>query len=129
MSTGRVGIWFVGACGGVASTAALGLAALRRGLIGETGMVTALPPFAGLGLDEAGRFEVGGHDVRRSTYRQAVRELRQRANVFEPEVIDACLPDLDRWTENVRPGTVLNAGPTIDRLADLPEAHRSESGR
>ncbi len=129
MSTGRVGIWFIGACGGVASTAVLGLAALRRGLIGETGMVTALPPFAGLGLDEPGQFEVGGHDVRRTTYRQAVRELRQRSNVFEPEVIDACLPDLDRWTENVRPGTVLNSGPTIDRLADLPEAHRSESGR
>src|SRR5262249_54238087 len=64
-----------------------------------------------------------------TTYRQAVRELRQRSNVFEPEVIDACLPDLDRWTENVRPGTVLNAGPTIDRLADLPEAHRSENAR
>ncbi|MCI0460216.1 MAG: inositol-3-phosphate synthase [Gemmataceae bacterium] len=129
MSTRRLGIWFIGACGGVASTATLGLSALRRGLIGETGMVTALPQFAALDLDEPAWFEVGGHDVRRTTYRQAIRELRQRSNVFDPEVIDACLPDLDRWTENVRPGTVLNSGPTIDKLADLPEAHRAESAR
>ncbi|MCC6417318.1 MAG: inositol-3-phosphate synthase [Gemmataceae bacterium] len=129
MNTRRLGIWFVGACGGVASTAALGLAALRRGLIGETGMVTALPQFAGLDLDEPAWFEVGGHDVRRATYRQAVRDLRQRSNVFDPEVVEACLPELDRWTENVRPGTVLNAGPAIDRLADLPEAHRAETAR
>jgi len=129
MNTHRVGIWFVGACGGVGSTAALGLAALRRGLIGGTGMVTALPLFAGIDLDSPEQFEIGGHDVRRTTYRQAVRELRQRSSVFDPEIIDACLPDLDRWTENVRPGTVLNAGSTIDRMADLPEAHRSETAR
>jgi myo-inositol-1-phosphate synthase len=129
MSERRIGIWFIGACGGVGSTAALGLAALSRGLIGTTGMVTALPQFAALDLDEPAQFEVGGHDVRRTTYRQAVRELRQRSNVFDPEVIGACLPDLDRWTENVRPGTVLNSGTTIDRLADLPEARRSETAR
>src|SRR5262249_43220538 len=129
MSERRVGIWLIGACGGVGSTAALGLAALGRGLIGPTGMVTALPLFAALDLAGPARFEVGGHDVRRATFRQAVRELRQRSNVFDPEVIDACLPDLDRWTDNVRPGTVLNAGSTIDRLADLPEAHRSETAR
>src|SRR5262249_1867033 len=129
MSTRRVGIWFIGACGGVGSTAALGLAALRRGLVGPTGMVTALPLFAGLDLDEPGQFEVGAHATPRATYRQAVRELRPRSNVFDSEVIEACLPDLDRWTENVRPGTVLGAGPTIDRLAELPEAHRAETAR
>src|SRR5262245_9297259 len=104
MSERRVGIWLVGACGGVGGTPALGLAALRRGLIPTTGMVTALPLFAGLDLDAPAQFEVGGHDVRRTSYRQAIAELRQRSNVFEPEVVDACLPELDRWTENVRPG-------------------------
>jgi myo-inositol-1-phosphate synthase len=125
----RVGLWLIGACGGVGTTAALGLAALGRGLVGPTSMVTALPQFAGLGLDEPRQFMVGGHDVRRTSYRQAVRELHQRSNVFDPEVVEACLPDLDRWSGNVRAGTVLNAGAAIDRLADLPESHRSESGR
>src|SRR6266849_3550407 len=79
MSDRRVGVWFVGAFGGVGSTAALGLAALSRGLIDDTALVTALPMFRGLDLD--------------------------------------------------RPGTVLNAGPTIARLADIPEAQRPETAR
>jgi myo-inositol-1-phosphate synthase len=129
MAERRVGLWLIGACGGVGSTVALGLAAWRRGLIGTSGLVTGLPLFAQVDLDAADQFVVGGHDIRRTTLRHAVRELRQRSNVFEPEVIDACVPELESWTENIRPGTVLNAGPTIDRLADLPEAHRAETAR
>jgi myo-inositol-1-phosphate synthase len=120
----RVGLWFIGAFGGVASTAALGLAALRRGLTDTTSLVTALPLFDGLDLDQPTDFVVGGHDVRRSSYRQAVRELQQRSNVFEPAVAEPCLAQLDEWSANVRPGTVLNAGDTIARLADLPEVQQ-----
>jgi myo-inositol-1-phosphate synthase len=129
MSDRRVGLWLIGAFGGVATTAALGLAALRRGLTETTSLVTALPMFRDLDLDAPVHFVVGGHDVRRSSYRQAVHQLRQQANVFEPGLIDACLPELDAWSENVRPGSVLNAGSTIARLADLPEARRSETPR
>ena len=38
-------------------------------------------------------------------------------------------PNCKRGAENVRPGTVLNAGSTISRLADLPEAQRVDSPR
>ena len=47
----RVGLWLIGALGGVGSTVALGLAALRRGLTDLTGLVTGLPLCAGLDLD------------------------------------------------------------------------------
>jgi myo-inositol-1-phosphate synthase len=124
-----VGLWLIGACGGVGTTIALGLAALQRGLMDTTGLVTALPQFAGLDLDRAGQIVVGGHDIRQTTYRQAAREFHDQSGVFEASLLEACAPDLDRWTENVRPGTVYNAGPTITRLADLPEAHRSETAR
>ena len=43
MNRPRVGIWFIGAFGGVATTAGLGIAALRRGLTQTTGLVTELP--------------------------------------------------------------------------------------
>jgi myo-inositol-1-phosphate synthase len=125
----RVGLWFIGAFGGVATTAALGLAALRRGLIDGTSLVTSLPLFDGVDLDAPDAFVVGGHDIRRTSYGQAVRDLHQRSNVFDGSLIDACQPDLDAWSANVRPGTVLNAGATIARLADLPEAQRVDSGR
>ena len=64
MAQRRVGLWFIGACGGVASTTALGIAALARGLTPTTGLVTALPQFAELDLDEPANFVVGGHDIR-----------------------------------------------------------------
>jgi myo-inositol-1-phosphate synthase len=129
MSERRVGLWLVGACGGVGTTAALGLATLGRGLIDTTSLVTALPLFDRLGLDEPPDFVVGGHEIRRARFRQTVRELQQRSNIFEAGLTDACAPDLERWEANVRPGTVLGAGPTIARLSDWPEAQRAETAR
>jgi myo-inositol-1-phosphate synthase len=125
----RVGLWLIGAFGGVGTTVALGLAALRRGLIDTTSLVTALPLFDGLDLDEPAQFVVGGHDVRRTSYRQSVSDFQQRANVFDRDLTEACLPDLDEWGRNVRPGTVLNTGATISKLADLPEVHRFREPR
>jgi myo-inositol-1-phosphate synthase len=129
MSERRVGIWFVGAHGGVASTAALGISALARGLTDTTSLVTATPLFEHLPLAGMGEFIIGGHDIRRSSYTQAIRELHQRAGVFEDSVIQACLPDLERWSANVRPGTVLGAGTTIGKLVDLPEVHKVATAR
>jgi myo-inositol-1-phosphate synthase len=125
----RVGLWLIGACGGVGTTAALGLAALSRGLTDTTSLVTALPLFAPLNLDGFGSFVVGGHEIRKAGFRQTVRELQQRSNVFTPHLADACQPDLERWEANVRPGTALNAGPTIARLADHPDVPRLDSAR
>jgi myo-inositol-1-phosphate synthase len=119
----------IGAFGGVGTTVALGLAALKRGLIDTTSQVTALPLFDGIDLDKPADFVIGGHEVRRTGFRQAIRELQQRSNVFEAGIVDPCLSELDEWSANIRPGTVLNAGSTINRLADLPEAHRSDSPR
>lgn len=129
MSKRRVGLWLIGACGGVASTAALGLEALRRGLVGPTSVTTALPQFSGLDLDDFGDFVVGGHDIRQGSLRQAVREMHERANVWDSQLLDPCYPMLDQWSKNIRPGTVLNAGSTIGKLADLPEARRAENAQ
>jgi myo-inositol-1-phosphate synthase len=129
MNDRRVGLWLIGAFGGVGTTAAMGLAALGQGVSDETSLVTALPPFAPLDLDPPGQFVVGGHDVRRSSFRQAVADLHQRAGVFDSAVIDAALPELDKWSANVRPGTVQGAGATIARLADWPEMPRADTPR
>lgn len=111
------------------STAVLGLAALKRKLIDTTSMVTALPVFDALDLDSPANFIVGGHDVRRDGFVHSVRELHQRSNVFDTALIEACQPELEAWTQNIRPGTVLNTGATIAGLADLPEAKKAESPR
>lgn len=124
MSERRVGLWLIGAFGGVGTTMALGLAALRRGLIDGTALTTTLPLFEGVDLDPFTSFVVGGHDIRRADYRSSIRSLQQRSNIFEPVLTEPCLPDLDEWTANVRPGTVLNAGETIQKLVDNPAVHQ-----
>ena len=129
MNNRRVGLWLIGAFGGVGSTAALGLAALGRGVADGTSMVTELPLFEGADLDAPGQFVVGGHDIRKGGFRQTVRELQQRSNIFDRAITEPCQSDLEEWEANVRPGTVLNAGPTIARLADLPEAQKADTPR
>src|SRR5262245_7964912 len=86
-----VGLWLIGAFGGVGTTVAMGMAALRRKLIDSTSLVTALPPFDGIDLDEPDQFVLGGHDVRRTGYRQAVEELHERSNLFDRGLTDACM--------------------------------------
>lgn len=124
MTNRRVGLWLIGAFGGVGTTVALGLAALKRGLIDSTSLVTALPQFGGLDLDAFSNFVVGGHDIRSTNYRQSVKDFQQRSNVFDRDLADACMPQLDEWAANVRPGNVINAGITIEKLADLPEVQK-----
>ncbi len=120
----RIGIWFIGAHGGVASTATLGISALRRGLVDTTALVTETPLFSALQLPQFDQFVVGGHDIRQSSYVQAVTELHERSNLFSEALIEKCKPDLEAWSRNVRPGTILGSGATIAKLADLPEAQR-----
>src|ERR1700722_14323269 len=117
MTQRRVGLWLIGAVGGVCSTAVLGLSALSRKLTDTTSLVTATPLFDGLDLDDFDQFVIGGHDIRKSSYVDAVRDLHQRSNVFSEALIQACKPDLDKWSANVRPGTVLGSGATISMVA------------
>ncbi|QDU20607.1 inositol-3-phosphate synthase [Urbifossiella limnaea] len=121
MAQRRVGLWMIGACGGVSATTALGLAALTRGLTPTTGLVTALPRLAALDLDEPAAFVVGGHDVRQATLLSAVRELHRRSNVFDERTISACAPDLEAWSANVRPGVSFRPNAALAALADRPD--------
>lgn len=129
MAKRRVGLWFIGACGGVASTSALGLSALARGLTPTTGLVTALPAFAHLDLDEPANFVVGGHDVRQATLLSAVCEMRARANVFDERTISVCAADLEAWSNNLRPGVVYKPNAAITALADRADVRQARTPR
>lgn len=129
MATRRVGLWLLGAFGGVGSTVALGLSALGRQVTNSTGLVTERPPFDRLGLDAPAEFVVGGHDIRKSDFRESVVGLNERSNVFTFRQIEACTPDLLAWSANVRPGTVLRANDTIRALADLPAVQEVRTPR
>ena len=124
MARTRVGLWLLGAKGGVATTVNVGLGALRRGLTGNQGLVTTLPLFAGLDLIEWDALVVGGHDIRRTTVYDEARKLHDVSRVIDGRLIEEVREDLDAVDAEIRPGVMFNVGPTIEQLADralLPE--------
>lgn len=112
----RVGLWLVGAFGGVGTTITLGLSCLARKLTPDCGLTTQLPLFQGLGLPEAGDFVIGGHDIRQTSFVDSAIEFRTNSGVFQPEWIEACRSDLESASARVRPGTKLGSGSTISKM-------------
>jgi myo-inositol-1-phosphate synthase len=116
MTDRRVGLWLVGAFGGVGTTLSLGLAGMARGLVPATGLVTALRRFEGLELPAPGDFVVGGHDIRSSSFEDSAQEFLNASGVLDASLVSACRADLAAATARVRPGTKLGAGATIAAL-------------
>jgi myo-inositol-1-phosphate synthase len=117
MKKPTIGIWFIGALGGIATTVSVGLALLRKKLAGETGLISSLPRFQKLGLVDWPAFAVGGHEIRETTFAAEARQLHEKSGVFDAPRLQAILPDLDEFNRSIRPGTLINVGQTIEALA------------
>jgi len=121
MTGRRLGLWLVGAFGGVGTTITLGLAAMARGLVDRTGLVSELALFEGIELAEPGNFVVGGHDIRQTSFAESAEEFRQSAGVFDREWIRVCAEDLAAASARVQLGTPFGCGEAIARLVDWGE--------
>jgi len=121
MAKSRVGVWLIGAKGGVATTMMTGLAALRSGAIAPVGLVTALRPFAGLGLVDPSDLVVGGHDIRGGRLGDEARRMWSESRAIPPELLDGAAGFFAEVEPRLRPGTLVAAGDRIQSLAD-PEA-------
>lgn len=124
----RIGVWLVGARGGVASTAIVGLCALKKRLTGETGLVSQLPEFASLELPDWDAFVIGGHEIRSLRLVDEAMRMAVENRAFDPRMIAECQSDLDAIDRRIRPGTLVNVGQRIRSLA-APEVPRQESPR
>jgi len=119
----------VGAKGGVATTATVGLISLKKGLIANAGLVSELPEFEAAGLTPWKDFVVGGHEIREvGSYDEAWR-LHAESRVIDGGVLAKCKGDLEKIEERIRPGTLLNVGSTIEKLAGPEVRNRRESLR
>ncbi len=128
MGRNRVGIWLIGAKGGVASTAILGLVALKKGLIGADGLVSSLPQFQSLGLVDWCDWVVGGHEIRNiSLFGEAMR-MAAGNHVAPPAMVEQCRDELEQIDARIRPGTIRNVGPAIAAIAD-DSTPRGETAR
>jgi myo-inositol-1-phosphate synthase len=129
MARKRVGIWLLGAKGGVATTAIVGLCALRRGLTGNQGLVTQLPLFANLDLISWDALVVGGHEVRKTTLHDEALKFHNTSRVPDKHLINQVQSDLEAIDANIRPGVMFNVGKTIEELADASLTSRAETPR
>lgn len=118
MSSPRIGLWIVGARGGVATTTLVGLAALRAGQIDQVGLVSALADFAELPLASWDQFVVGGHEIRATTLAEEAERLHRESRVIDAPVLAASHDFLASCEANIRPGSLWKVGPTIEKLAD-----------
>lgn len=125
--TDKIGLWMVGACGSVASTVALGVAALRKGLMARTGLVTELPIFSSSGLVPPGSLVIGGHEIRSQTVSEAVDASHEGARLFDADLIKACSGLLRATQRNIRPGTMCGAGAAMRKLASRTAGIRDRS--
>jgi len=117
MTQQRIGIWIIGAWGGVATTAAVGLSALKQGLTGTSGLVSENPYFEKLNLKSWDQFVVGGHEIRDTSFVEAARYFSENSGVFHPALLQAVEEDLKAFDQNVKPGTLIHVGDTIRSLA------------
>ncbi len=114
----HVGLWLIGACGGVGSAVSLGIAALAKRLIPTIGLVSELPPFGKIDLVNPGSLVVGGHEIRPETLLEAIQDAHARARLFDENLIRAAAPRLRAFQHNIRPGTLCGASRAVQMLAE-----------
>ncbi len=129
MPRARIGLWLIGAKGGVATTALTGLIALKKGLMQPIGLVSALPQFAGLELLDWKDLVVGGHDIRDGRLYDEAMRMHTESRAISLEILEQCKGELDKIEKNLRPGTLLNVGPTIASFAPGELRNRKETPR
>ena len=129
MARRRVGLWLLGARGGVSTTSIVGWAALKKKLTQPTGLVSELPEFAHLDLLDWKEFVIGGHDIRKTTLIAEAEKLRDESRAIDGNIIRAISGELTRIDKRIRPGVLFNVGDTIQGLATKSLQNKSESPR
>ncbi len=128
-ATHKLGLWLVGAAGNVATTVAVGLAALKRKLAQPVGLATADAPLNKLSLVKLENIVLGGHEISRRRVTDAAESMRVGSGLFSESLLKAVRPDLLQYEKRIRTGRVIQSGSAITKLASRPGAKRSASAR
>lgn len=125
----RVGVWLVGACGGVGTLAVVGARAIARGLRPAVGLLTETPAMGGLPFPALGDLVFGGHEIRDTDWVRSADEYRRRAGVFDESLLATLRDDLAASSENLRPGYLVNPVKTVSALAKGGRTAKARSPR
>jgi len=125
----KLGLWLIGASGNVATTVAVGLAAMRKRLAAGIGLVTDAPPLGDLDLCPLSRIVLGGHEISRRRVVDSAEALRRDSGLFDEAMLRSVASDLRTYQKNIRTGTALRCGRTIAGLATRAGARDGSSAR
>jgi myo-inositol-1-phosphate synthase len=114
-----VGLWLIGGSGNVATTVAVGLAALRRGLCEPLGLVTELPLLAGADLVAPADIALGGCDLRPPDVLERARRLARVDRVLSEHLVEEVSGDLEGYAAAIRPGVEASGAGVPDSGAQL----------
>jgi myo-inositol-1-phosphate synthase len=122
----RLGVWLIGTYGNVATCAVAGAAAITRGLLDRTGLVTETPLCAGVPLAPLDSLVFGGWDVRTGSVTASAREFGERNGLLDAALRRGIAADLRRADRAARPGLVVERAPGRSRDADawLPRGEK-----
>ncbi|MGQ0552003.1 MAG: inositol-3-phosphate synthase [Planctomycetota bacterium] len=124
-----VGVWMIGALGGIGTTLVTGARAMARGLIDDTGLVTNRPEFAAMNLVPVADLVFGGHEVRLSNFWESACEIAKQSRSIDETLIAQLKNDLLDISEALKPGTCVNAGPAIDGIVTNPVTRHDDGLR
>ncbi len=125
MSSKKIGVWMIGARGGIGATLSVGWAALKKQLTDTTGLVSALPQFSQLGLLDWSDLVLGGHEIRTGSLYEAAVELSQQ-RALDPRLVSETKEELEKINTRIKIGTLYNCGKTVTGLADKNIAEKPQ---
>jgi myo-inositol-1-phosphate synthase len=126
MGMRKLGIWFIGARGSVATTVIAGALALKRKLIPLTGMITATDSFRDLDLVAIESLRFGGCDIRPGSFIESSRQMYIDNICIDARLLEAISPDLEAIEPFISMGTLRNCGDAIQGLVSVEkESKRS----
>ena len=126
---GPLGVWLIGARGGLATTVVVGARAISSGLASTTGLLSETDLFQGIPLATLGEMVFGGHETRPGTLYESAREIQEENGTILPHVLAALKPRLLRIDKEIRPGTLVGAGRAIEKVCAGPDLLNSPHPR
>jgi len=95
-TSGKTGVWVIGAGGEIAATMIVGALAIRKGLAATTGFVTCMPPMSELDLPALDQLVFGGIDIRPVSLPHSASGIARNSRTFSHEMLEAVTPELER---------------------------------
>ncbi len=123
-SSARIGVYLIGARGGLATTLLAGVELIKRKLVSKTGLTTESPLFAGVDLPRIEDLEFGGCDLRATSLFDSALEIYRDTGALPYDKLSAIKTELGAIDARIGRGTGVNCGAAIGRLARKPSGDR-----